>query len=144
MKQKNHRYFAPWMLVPAILIVPACISGLSIWNDWGPHWLLASMAVTGVLLALIVDSQHTLRWVLIGAVLGVAASPVLLLFSKPSLDLFGWWVTAAAVGTALLAPLMCQESHPPRKSGATHSSAPDDAKSTRERLLPGVSQQPKT
>ena len=70
------------MLVPAILIVPAFISGISIWNSWGPHWLLVSIAVTAALLALLIDYQRAVRWALVGILLGLVTSPILLLLPQ--------------------------------------------------------------
>ncbi len=142
MEQERHRYFASWMLVPAILVVPAAVSGLSIWNNWGPHWLLLSIAVTAALLALLIDHERALLWALIGAALGLVTSPILLLFPKPTWGLLAWWVTAAALTVAVLVPLMWA-SPSPRKHQSPRNSAPAEAESSLERLLPSASQQPK-
>jgi hypothetical protein len=140
MEQEKHCYFASWMLVPAILVVPAVISGLSIWNNWGPHWFMSSIAVAAALLALIIDHEHALRYALIGAGLGLITSPILLLFSKPDLGLFGWWVTAAALTVAFVVPLMWKSSSPPQQQSSPEP-LPADTEHTLERLLPTVSQQ---
>ena len=106
MKDVTHRRIAAWMLVPAILVVPAFISGISIWNSWPPHWLLISIAVTAALLALLVDYRRAVRWAVVGIFLGLITSPVLLLFPRADRALFAWWIMAVALLTAFLMPLM--------------------------------------
>ncbi len=106
MKYMTHRRIASWMLVPAILVVPAFISGISIWNSWSPHWLLISIAVTAALLALLIDYRRAVRWAVVGIFLGLITSPVLFLFPLADKALFAWWIIAVALLTAFLVPLM--------------------------------------
>lgn len=106
MKVLTHRRIAAWMLVPAILVVPAFISGISIWNNWSPHWLLISIAVTAALLALLVDYRRAVRWAVVGIFLGLITSPLLLLVPQADKALFAWWIIAVALLTAFLLPLM--------------------------------------
>lgn len=103
------------MLVPAILVVPAFISGISIWNSWSPHWLLISIAVTAALLALLVDYQRAVRWAVAGIFLGLITSPVLFLFPLTDKALFAWWIIAVALLTAFLMPLMWGGTRPLRR-----------------------------
>ncbi len=113
MKDMTHHRIAAWMLVPAILVVPAIISGISIWNSWSPHWLLISIAVTAALLALLVDYRRAVRWGVVGMLLGLISSPVLLLFRGSDKALFAWWIMAVALSTAFLVPLMWGGATPP-------------------------------
>jgi hypothetical protein len=134
MKHRNRRYIASWMVVPALLAVPAFVSGLSIWNHWGPQWLALAGAATIAILALIVDHERALRWALVGAVVGLITSPILLLLQNATWEWLGWWVTAATLSAALLVPLLWGMSSPtpnplpPRKPHAK------DAEGALERL----------
>jgi hypothetical protein len=106
MKQLNRHWFAAWMFVPLALLVPAVISGLSIWNDWGPHWLMLSIAATAGLLALLIDRRHAWRWGAVGGAIGLVTSPLLLLLGRANWSAFGWWVTICALAAALVLPLV--------------------------------------
>jgi hypothetical protein len=143
MKFDIRRRIASWMLVPAILIVPAFISGISIWNSWGPHWLLVSIAVTAALLALLIDYRRALRWALVGFLLGVVTSPVLLLVPHWDRALFAWWIIAVALLTAFLVPLFWAGSTPPSKQQSLSRSPQSEAEKALDRLLSNVSPPPK-
>ncbi|MFN8464397.1 MAG: hypothetical protein U0X20_02555 [Caldilineaceae bacterium] len=138
----RHR-IASWMLVPAILIVPAFISGISIWNSWGPHWLLVSIAVTAALLALLIDYQRAVRWALVGVLLGFVTSPILLFLPRWDWALFAWWIIAVALLTAFLVPLVWSGSSPPPEQLSLSRSPQSEAEKALDRLLSNVSQPPK-
>jgi hypothetical protein len=123
MKPMNRHSFAAWMFVPLILFVPALISGLSIWNQWGPHWLMLSLAAAAALLAVLIDFGRAWRWGLVGAALGLITSPLLLLFAQPNWTGFGWWVAVATLLTALIVPLVWEASLPPHNRRAAPSAA---------------------
>lgn len=120
MRSMTHRRLAPWMLVPATLVVPAFISGISIWNSWSPHWLLISIAVTAALLALLIDYRRAVRWAVVGIFLGLLTSPALLLVPRSDRALFAWWIIAAALLTAFLVPLMWGGTRPLRRDPLGH------------------------
>jgi hypothetical protein len=101
------------MFVPAILVVPAVISGLSIWNHWGLHWLMLSLAATTAVLALLVNARRALLCALVGALVGLVTSPLLLLFTQWNWSSFGWWMAATTLAPALIVPLLWGYS-PPR------------------------------
>jgi hypothetical protein len=143
MKDVTHRRIAAWMLVPAILVVPAFISGISIWNSWSPHWLLISIAVTAALLALLIDYRRAVRWALVGILLGAATSPVLLLFPHADKALFAWWTIAVALLTAFLVPLMAGSPQPRSQLPAPQMSQPDDGELGMEHLLSAAPPQSK-
>jgi hypothetical protein len=134
MKHYNRRYIASWMVVPALLAVPALVSGLSIWNHWGPQWVALAGAATIAILALIVDIERALRWALVGAAVGLATSPVLLLLHNATWEWFGWWVTGAALGTALLVPLLWGMSSPTPNPLPPRKPHGNDAEGALERL----------
>jgi hypothetical protein len=123
MKPMNRHSLAAWMFVPLILFVPALVSGLSIWNQWGPQWLLLSIALAVALLAVMVDFRRAWRWALVGGALGLVTSPLLLLFARPDWTGFGWWIAIPALMTALIVPLVWEASLPPHKSHAASTGA---------------------
>jgi hypothetical protein len=134
MKHRNRRYIASWMVVPALLAVPALVSGLSIWNHWGPQWVALACAATIAILALIVDMERALRWALVGAAVGLVTSPVLLLLPSATWEWFGWWVTGAALGAALLVPLLWGMSSPTPNPLPPRKAHGSDAEGALERL----------
>jgi hypothetical protein len=143
MKFDIQRRIASWMLVPVILIVPAFISGISIWNSWGPHWLLVSIAVTAALFALLIDYRRAVRWALVGLLLGLVTSPVLLLLPHWDQALFAWWIIAVALLTAFLVPLFWAGSSPPPKQLSLSQSPQGEAEKALARLFSNVSPPPK-
>lgn len=142
MKFVTHRHIASWMLVPAILVVPAFISGISIWNSWSPHWLLISIAVTAALLALLVDYRRAVRWAVVGILLGALTSPVLFLFSHADRALVAWWIIAVALVTAFLMPLVWGGPHPPGQPCSPQVAQPGDVEMGMDPLLPAPPPQP--
>jgi hypothetical protein len=143
MKFNFHRRIASWMLVPAILIVPAFISGISIWNSWGPQWLLVSIAVTAALLALLIDYQRAVRWAFVGALLGLVTSPLLLLLPRRDDALFAWWIITIALVTAFLVPLFWGGASPPQKQLSLNPSPHSEAEKALDRLLSNAAPPPK-
>jgi hypothetical protein len=134
MKHNNRHWIASWMFVPAILAVPALVSGLSIWFQWGPDWFALSIAVTGAVLALVLDCRRALRWAFLGAGLGVATCPLLLLLDKPAWTLFAWWIAGMALIPALLVPLLWSPAPSPSVRRSSRKPTPAESEAALERL----------